>query len=132
MREDDGDVVSTGKDSGKASGMTADDYTEDSSIASNGGSNNDDSKHGNYVPEELQCSDESDFDYSFNNDKQFFTSFSKNKSPNNNRIEGGPTKPDVTNMSDVDAKNIFFSLPMHLRPMQVCLQLHSPSFLVER
>jgi hypothetical protein len=34
MREDDGDVVSTGKDSGKASGMTADDYIEDSSIAS--------------------------------------------------------------------------------------------------
>ena len=29
-------------------------------------------------------------------------------------------------------ENIFFSLPMHLRPMQICLQLHLPSFLVER
>ncbi len=112
MMENDGDEASPGGEDGihspfkgETSRMTAEDLEEDPYSTSNGNDDDDDSKDGDYVPDELQCSEESDYNNlpGIDNDDEFFTSFPKNKSPNNNRIEGGPTKPNVSNMSDDEA-----------------------------
>ena len=89
---------------GKTSGMSAADYEEnDESVNFN--EHDDDSKDGNYVPDELDCSEVSDYDNipGVDDDDEFFTSFQKNTSPNINRIEGGPTKPDIRNMTEEEA-----------------------------
>ena len=97
------DIISLRK--GKTSGLTAEDLEEDPRDAFNVNDDEDDSNDGDYVPDELLCSEEEDYDNlpGIDDDDEFFTSFPKNKSPNINRIEGGPTKPNVSNMSDDEA-----------------------------
>ena len=82
---------------GKTSGMVEEDYVEEINESSNADDEN--SKDGDYVPADLVCSDEPDYDNLpsyFDDDDFLFTSFQKDKSPNKNRVEGGPKKPDVS------------------------------------
>ena len=88
---------------GKTSGMMADDFAKEESDTST--EDNNKSKDENYVPEDLMCLDESDHNNfpGFNDNDNFFTSFQTNKTPNTNWIERGPTKPDVCNMTNMEA-----------------------------
>jgi hypothetical protein len=81
----------------KTTGLTADNYSSPEENNSSEGEDNDDN--------DLNYSDQSDYNnYSVvDSDDDLHTSFQKNKSPNLNRVQGGPSKPDVSNMSDSDA-----------------------------
>ena len=81
----------------KTTGLSVDDYSSPEEKDSSEADDDDDN--------DLNYSDQSDYDnYSaVDSDVDLNTSFQKNKSPSLNRIQGGPSKPDVSNMSESDA-----------------------------
>ena len=104
--EDNGSVVvdnhnTTTGEPGKTSGMTADDY-------STPGKNVDEDASFKEIDNDihdLNYSDQSDYDKNscVDSNDDLFTSFQKNQSPNLNRVQGGPTKPDVSRMTESQA-----------------------------
>ena len=97
---------------GKTSGMVAEDYLlperDDKNHAND---NDDDDDDASLEAEEddahdLNYSNQSDYEqYStLDSDDELHMSFQKNKSPNLNRVQGGPIIPDVSKMSEYDAE----------------------------
>ena len=106
---------------GKTSGIVAEDYLlpgkDDKNHANDDDNNNDnnndndDDDDASFEAEDddahdLNYSDQSDYEQYSNldSDDDLHTSFQKNKSPNLNRVQGGPIKPDVSKMSEYDAE----------------------------